>query len=267
MSRSVRALVLATVLTVAASATALAKPHHPPPPPPPPPPPSFNWTGYYVGGNLGYSFGWANSSYSSAAFGGFGIPSSLLAGQQLDGFIGGAQVGYNWQANNAWVYGLETDFQGSTEKGTGNFGANYFFDFPAGFSSFGGAVTTKILWFGTVRGRLGFLVTPDTLLYATGGLAYGGIKSAGTVTDTHAPATWAFGGTTTNIGWTVGAGVEGAVPNTSAWTWKVEYLYIDFGSVNFSGATPDPTFPTYSLNTRVSDNIVRAGFNYKFGTW
>ena len=74
-------------------------------------------------------------------------------------------------------------------------------------------------------------------------------------------------GSTTKAGWTLGAGVEGAIPNTSAWTWKAEYLYIDFGTVSgnsvqigFEGAR----FP-YSWSTRVTDNIVRVGFNYRWG--
>jgi hypothetical protein len=71
--------------------------------------------------------------------------SCLLDGQHVDGVIGGIQLGYNWQASNIWVYGLETDFQGSGERGNGNFGANYFFDFPAGFSALNASVTTKIL--------------------------------------------------------------------------------------------------------------------------
>jgi outer membrane immunogenic protein len=262
MRRSLATLLVATGVMLGGSGIAVAKPHHPPPPPPPPPP-AFNWTGWYVGANLGYSWGSAKTSYSSPAFGGFGWPGSLLDGQKPNGVIGGLQVGYNWQANNMWVYGLETDFQGSAERGTANFGANYFFDFPAGFSALNASVTTKILWFGTVRARAGYLITPDTLVYATGGLAYGGIKSAGTLTDTNIPSTWSFGGTTTAVGWTVGGGVEGAVANTSAWTWKVEYLYVDYGTVNFSGAG-DVTFPTYTWSARVTDNIVRGGFNYKF---
>jgi len=263
MRRSLATLLVATGLMLGGSAVAVAKPHHPPPPPPPP---AFNWTGWYVGANVGYSWGSAKTNYSSPAFGGFGLPGSLLDGQKPNGVIGGLQAGYNWQANNMWVYGLETDFQGSAESGTGNFGANYFFDFPVGFSALNASVTTKILWFGTVRARAGYLITPDTLLYATGGLAYGGIKSAGNFTDTHIPASWSFGGTTTAVGWTVGGGIEGAVPNMSAWTWRVEYLYVDYGTINFSGATGDPTFPTYTWSARVTDNIVRAGFNYKFSS-
>ncbi|MGC1446728.1 MAG: porin family protein [Xanthobacteraceae bacterium] len=265
MRHTLATLLIATSLTLGGGAAMAAPKPHYPPPPPPPPPPAFSWTGAYVGANLGYSWGNAHSTYNGGAgFTGFGIPNVLLGGQHVDGFIGGVQLGYNWQASNMWVYGLETDFQGSGERGNGNFGANYFFDFPAGFSALNASVTTKILWFGTVRARAGYLIRPDLLIYATGGLAYGSIKSAGNFTDTNLPASWAFGGTSTQVGWTVGGGVEGAVWNSSAWTWKVEYLYIDYGTLNFSGVTGDASFPTYAWSTHVTDNIVRGGVNYKF---
>lgn len=97
-----------------------------------------------------------------------------------------------------------------------------------------------------------------------GRLAYGSIKSAGNFTDTNISASWAFGGTSTQVGWTIGGGIEGAVWSSSAWTWKVEYLYVDYATLNFSAVTGDPNFPTYTWSTRVTDNIVRGGFNYKF---
>ena len=117
------------------------------------------------------------------------------------------------------------------------------------------------------------LVNPNMLLYATGGLAYGKIGTSGFVTNTFAQffgtcfcSYFSFDGSTTKAGWTLGAGVEGAIPNTSDWTWKAEYLYIDFGTVSgnsvqigFEGAR----FP-YSWSTRVTDNIVRVGLNYRF---
>ncbi|MGB6759745.1 MAG: hypothetical protein WBE82_17940 [Xanthobacteraceae bacterium] len=112
--------------------------------------------------------------------------------------------------------------------------------------------------------RAGYLIRPYLLIYATGGLAYGNIKWAGNFTDTNISASWAFGGASTQVGWTIGGGIEGAVWSSSAWTWKVEYLYVDYATLNFSAVTGDPNFPTYTWSTRVTDNIVRGGFNYKF---
>ena len=113
-----------------------------------------------------------------------------------------------------------------------------------------------------MRGRIGLLATPTLSFYGTGGLAYGGISASGTsnVGTTMLPS---FGNSAINVGWTVGVGVEGAIPNTSNWTWKVEYLYIDFGTLSGSGY--DPVFAKpYSWSTSVTDNILRVGFNYRF---
>ena len=126
------------------------------------------------------------------------------------------------------------------------------------------ADSADIRWFGTLRGRVGALITPTILLYGTGGLAYGGISDSGSVTVTlnGGSTGWSFGDSTTKVGWTAGAGVEGAIPNTSDWTWKVEYLYIDFGTLSGNGLNSggDP----YSWSTKVTDNIVRVGLNYRF---
>jgi outer membrane immunogenic protein len=129
-----------------------------------------------------------------------------------------------------------------------------------------GAVTltnsADIQWFGTVRGRVGALVNPTTFVYGTGGLAYGGISASGTFSNSLASRSASFGDSTTEVGWTLGVGVEGAIPNTSNWTWKLEYLYIDFGTISGNGVTPfgEP----YSWSMRVTDNILRVGFNYRF---
>jgi outer membrane immunogenic protein len=82
-------------------------------------------------------------------------------------------------------------------------------------------------WFGTVRGRVGVLATPTALLYVTGGLAYGGVNSSGTITDpcfsgkppACTAASWGFGNTSIKAGWTVGGGVEGVIPNSTNWTY------------------------------------------------
>ncbi len=240
----------------------------------PPPVAPYNWTGFYVGGNIGYSWGNANSNFNNA-FGFLGLPDvPISTSQRLDGLIGGGQIGYNWQANNTWVFGLEADFQGSGEKGSSSISDPFRFEevLPVLLTDpvVNGAVTltnsVDIQWFGTVRGRVGALVNPTTLVYGTGGLAYGGISASGTLTNSIpsllASRTASFGGSATEVGWTLGAGIEGAIPNTSNWTWKLEYLYIDFGAFSGNGVTPfgEP----YSWSTRVTDNILRVGINYRF---
>jgi outer membrane immunogenic protein len=227
----------------------------------------YSWTGFYVGGNAGYSWGSGDFTYNESAFGAWGLPTSISTSKDLDGAIGGLQTGYNWQFGNAWVAGLETDFQWSGEKASTSFSDPYTNSFEGGVIS--GNINSKLLWFGTVRGRVGVLATPAILIYTTGGLAYGRVETSGTITDTWTglgpyTATWSFGHSETRTGWTVGGGVEGAIMN-SPWTWKVEYLYMDLGSIGGSGYESDPNFTgSYNWTTKFTDNIVRFGVNYRF---
>jgi outer membrane immunogenic protein len=125
------------------------------------------------------------------------------------------------------------------------------------------------------RARVGILITPTTLLYGTSGLAFGGIHASGTITDNCfsgppacTPLSWGFANTTNKTGWTAGAGVEGAVPSTTNWTWKLEYLFINLGSVSGTGLEAgvggDFGALPYTWNARVTDNILRVGLNYHF---
>jgi len=233
---------------------------------PPPPAPVFSWTGWYVGVNLGGSFGKAADTST------FGAPTTVFSStsSRLDGVIGGGQIGYNWQANSNWLLGLEADIQGSSERGTATT--------SAGVAGFCGVValfpctTTgtlvdqeKLPWFGTVRGRIGVLASPTWLFYATGGLAYGEIRSSETLTAAAGgpfPAgAFANSFSTNRAGWTVGGGVEGVISGN--WTAKLEYLYMDYGTINnsFVGVAP---FTPFNLSTHVTDNVVRAGINYHF---
>jgi len=125
-------------------------------------------------------------------------------------------------------------------------------------------LSQKIDWFGTVRGRLGILATPQVLLYATGGLAYGEVDSSAVI---GAAGTAFSTVSNTHVGWTVGAGIEGMIgPN---WTARLEYLYIDLGTANGSFATTIGALGGGSVvenfSSHVTDNILRVGINYKFG--
>jgi outer membrane immunogenic protein len=93
-------------------------------------------------------------------------------------------------------------------------------------------------------------------LYATGGLAYGGVNTSETIGGT------AFSATDTRVGYTVGAGIEGALGGN--WTAKLEYLYVDLGRVSGS-FTPAGGVITSAYSSRITDNVLRVGVNYKFG--
>ncbi len=239
--------------------------------------PGYNWTGFYIGGNLGYS--WGRSSDSSTLTNGAGtVLFSSGGSSNLDGIVGGGQIGYNWQMQN-WVWGFEADIQGTGERGSQDPSCPVGFCTPStvlpGFRALvilvpGAAVPIsldqKIDWFGTVRARAGVLVSPNVLLYATGGLAYGEVNSSETIAGSG------FSNTDTRVGYTVGAGVEGAIGGN--WTAKLEYLYVDLGHTSGSFATTIPAFGagtvasgtlTSAYNSHITDNVLRVGLNYKFG--
>ncbi|MCK1517057.1 porin family protein [Bradyrhizobium sp. 190] len=211
-----------------------------------------NWAGFYLGGNFGSGTGRDRSSMSIPAAG--IVETFNLA---PDGINGGVQAGYNWQAAN-WVFGLEADIQGSTQKDNKT---------CVTFCTPGlvlAAYDATLPWFGTVRGRLGYSVG-STLFYATGGLAYGSIKTKIATNSFVGPVTQSF--SHTNTGWTAGAGIE--MPFTLLgllgpnWTTKTEYLYVDLGSTSDSfifGATPATT------TRSVTEHVFRTGINYHFNS-
>jgi outer membrane immunogenic protein len=215
------------------------------------------WTGWYIGANIGGSFGTASESATFA-----GVPVGG-GSSRLDGVLGGGQIGYNWQAN-AWVFGLEADIQATGEDGSNSVSETVTLPgvFIAAAPTSTGTLnySEKLPWFGTVRGRLGVLANPNWLLYATGGLAYGEADTNTTLTVGALGVSNNFD--TTRLGWTAGGGVEAFLSRN--WSAKVEYLYVDLGS--FSNAfTGLGTFTPVTLSTHVTDNIVRAGLNYHFG--
>jgi outer membrane immunogenic protein len=172
----------------------------------------YNWTGAYIGINGGG--GWGSSN----------------VGGDLSGGVFGGQLGYNWQNGQA-VFGIETDIQWSGIDGTSTVA--------------GSAVTVGSDWFGTVRGRLGYAFD-RSLLYVTGGLAYGNVNGTSPFSSFS----------TTNTGWALGGGLEFALQGP--WTMKVEYLHVDLGDNNL-------TVPAATVrNVDFSADIVRAGLNYRF---
>jgi outer membrane immunogenic protein len=220
--------------------------------------PGYNWTGFYVGGNIGYS--WGRSNDTSTVTNAAGVVLATSTGSSnLNGVVGGGQIGYNWQVQS-WVWGLEADIQGTGEQGSRAF--SYTTAPIAGINLVPGVVvplvlSQKINWFGTVRGRAGVLVSPKVLLYVTGGLAYGEVNSSETIAALAGLST-----SNTNLGWTVGAGIEGVIGGN--WTAKLEYLYVDLGTVSGS-FTPVAGGVTSSYSSRITDNVLRVGLNYKFG--
>ena len=248
---------------------------------------TFSWTGFYIGGNLGYSWGKAETSASIPGFTNIigsldvDVPgASFSDSNKLKGIIGGGQLGYNLQTG-PWLFGVEADLQASGEKGRATRVTSFdeTSDDGVAVTNISGAATTeydaRIRWFGTVRGRLGY-AADGLLIYGTGGLAYGRVQVAGinsidgVVTDcvgifpcnlTPFGASGNFSRSKVNTGWTLGAGVEGMLANN--WSWKIEYLYLDLGSLNVTSTLP--AIGTFTAQTDFTDHILRVGLNYRFG--
>jgi len=242
-------------------------------------PPPFTWTGFYVGVNAGGVWGSGSRSATLIAPGENVFLSNYFPGgigNNQSGFIGGGQAGYNWQSGAA-VFGVETDFDGTTLSKTFNYTST-----PFGSVVNGVLVPTPLIgdtlsvhaqanlgWLGTTRGRIGFVATPDNrlLFYATGGVAYAGGSTSFNVYDATNGLYWSGNPSSSRVGWTLGAGVEYAITNNI--TLKGEYLYVNLGSTNITtvpnvaaAALLPGVYATAHINYDAS--IFRAGVNYKF---
>jgi outer membrane immunogenic protein len=226
------------------------------------PPPASNWAGFYLGGNFGGGIGRDRTAYTLTAVG----SSTERFDLSPDGFNGGIQAGYNWQAAN-WVFGLEADIQGSSQRDNracvqtcNPFAAPIIF----------AAYDATLPWFGTARGRVGYSVG-STLFYATGGYAYGNVKTKIAASFLGSPANAEI--SNTRSGWTVGGGIETPFtflgifgPN---WTSKTEYLYVDLGTSTGSFTIPaiaGGPVVTAINSTQVHEHIFRTGLNYHFNS-
>ena len=263
------------LLTGAASAADL--PRRAAPPPVFTPVPVFTWTGAYFGINAGYAFAASSNNTNS-----FGVPApygngttAFFSQRNQEGFTGGGQIGYNFQftPGSGIVVGVEADAQyldfGRSRNNAflvGPLAPGYYVTDPRGLSS--------LDFFGTVRGRIGYAFD-RVLFYGTGGFAYG-----------SGSADRSFGGFAGNdsfrTGYAVGGGIEYALPTdsflnffrSSAVTLKVEGLYVNLergtrnqGALVVNAANLVPV--AYSAIGRRDDEfaVVRAGLNYKFGSY
>lgn len=286
---------------------------------PPPAAPVLSWTGAYAGLNAGYNWG-TNGNVGSQNY----APSWLEAAPELgepwvsasgplamsgkasntqSGFIGGAQFGYNYQWGTKYVVGIETDIQGTGINGSSTIrgGAAYAQPYNQGTnccqttSNATGAtqVNAGLNYLGTVRGRVGYLVTPTLLLYGTGGFTYGGAYAKVSQTavenlgyplgviagvnfgSVYSNSTWIGGGQQNQIltGWNAGGGAEWMF--MSNWSLKGEASYWDLGRMNVNtvttAASGQQTFGGYLPNTgwgrtSVAYSGVQAklGINYHF---
>jgi len=275
------------------------------------------WTGFYAGLNIGYGFGTSNSITTS------GVPYDPWASEQIfgskwnehsqafsaansssfsitqAGVLGGGQIGYNHIIASRYLVGFETDFQGSGIAGSGSQYSIIKDELYYASSDIsnrntlgGGAVSAGINWFGTVRGRLGYLITPNLLGYGTGGLTYGDVyanvspaaysaftKNIGGVSSPIgvSPAA-SFVGNKSDVlvGWNAGGGFEWMFMQN--WSVKAEAIYYNLGSETVSNGLATSTTKYARLiggtesgwaifsNTKINyaGLIARMGVNYHF---
>ena len=280
----IRRILLASAGTMALTGAVLAA--EPVPPPPPPPYVPLPWTGFYIGLNAGYTFS-NDVRVDSTGYPLVADPTGAYEAALVevgtatlpvknDGFLGGIQVGYNFEFPNHSVASLEGDIQGVVGASSTTNGAS-FIPVPGIVDSYTTALraSNRLDFLGTLRGRYGYLFTPNLLVFGSGGFAFGGISTSASFLATETlgfPAV--FGGdslSTTDVGWAAGGGFEWEfLPH---WTFKVEYLYYmlsketaSFGYLtqNVAGVPFAAALTHFTITPQGS--IVRAGINYLFTT-
>jgi outer membrane immunogenic protein len=211
----------------------------------PPMTPAYNWSGCYIGGQVGYGWVRDKNSETVTATGAASVFSPTDTADPSGLKVGG-MLGCNWQWSGPFVVGLEGDGEWA--------------DINGGSVTFPGSgppddfYEARIRWQASARGRIGYAFD-RTLLYATGGAAFADIRHIYTVAATGLSEAF----TTTKTGWTVGGGVEHAfAPN---WTARVEYRYSDFGTIS---NLPVTTFAGLTESHNMVEHAVRFGLAYKF---
>lgn len=232
---------------------------------------TYSWAGFYAGLHSGY--GWGDNDVDTSCKDpagvldgtpncGLTLGEGIASNYSLDqnGFLGGAQAGYNFQSGS-FVFGIETDIAWSNIDGSDTTN-DPLTNFPPLRGR--GRVSQDLEWLGTVRGRLGYAIS-NWLLFGTGGLAYGKVdRDFSFSIDIAPPITWNDSDSSTETGWTVGGGAEVAF---GQWSVKGEYLYYDLGDGDTSAQ--EAQFGLKFDNFLESDfetkgHIARIGLNYHF---
>ena len=210
--------------------------------------PIFTWTGFYVGVHAGYA--WGDADYTFATNGHYNDAAGDAFGNSIDGWLGGAQIGYNFQINQ-FVLGVEGSIS-ATDLGKSRIGSPYFT---------GDRWSTDINWTGSITARLG-VAFGRALVYAKGGVAFGDVENRVSDSNDYVNAS------STRTGWTLGAGVEYAF--TSNWSIGLEYMYTDLGSFRVNREAlvigtnaPSGFFTSHSVDATFS--TITARLNYRFG--
>jgi opacity protein-like surface antigen len=239
MTKTWLSTVAAVALLVASSAAFAADLGRPAPAAAPIIMPIYNWTGFYIGANLGGA--WASGTLTD------NLTGASFTGNH-SGVIGGGTLGYNWQVSPNFVVGFEGTFDGTSIGNTSNIVSVPILGTPTAIQ---GSIGTN--WVSTLAARFGIAVN-NVLYYAKGGGGWADNSASLTNTITGASVS----ASNTRSGWLVGGGIEYAVsPN---WTIKAEYDYL--GLSNWTNSGPLSPVDTFNISRQI--NVFTVGVNYKF---
>ena len=228
-------------------------------PPPAAPAPFFSWTGFYIGANIGGAWVSDNATWNPLPSPALFDANVISARNNYADVIGGIHGGFNYQIAPVWVAGIEGDWEWMAGKGSATNGWTLFGTaIPVGATALT-SMTTTVDWLSSIRGRVGYLVTPNVMAYATGGVAWGrfGYNANASFSPYFSPASV----TATDTGFVVGGGFEWA--QTGNVIWRAEYLYYGFGNgQNVTGRGLGgalPAFPRTLFGARrISTSFVAA---------
>ncbi|MEW9805382.1 outer membrane protein [Mesorhizobium sp. ZMM04-5] len=196
---------------------------------------SYNWSGIYVGAQIGYAWGDSDVDFST-------IP--VTSNPEPDGVLGGVYLGYNAQLANGVVLGVEGDFAfADLHDGDG---------LASPVPLPGQSIEVDVNWTAALRARLGY-AAGRFLPYVAGGVAFADVDHEGFSSPNASAGT----GSDTFVGWTIGVGAEYAF--TDRLIGRAEYRYSDYGSEDYAGTV---NFPTHSVDLKTND--IRLGISYKF---
>lgn len=222
-----------------------------------------DWSGWYAGGNLGYGWGDARNPDVSfvdpgaaigfAAY--FAAGGNVIPGLTPRGINGGGQVGFNRMLAPHWLVGAVADLQASAIAASATNSAAAF-GVPTLQSN-----SSRIDWFGTVRGKIG-VTENNWLLFGTAGLAYGAVTTSGSFITPGGLVAVTGANTSTSTGWAAGAGVNYSLSQN--WIAGIEYIYVNLGRT--SATETQPLFPgaALTISNLSAVHVLRTTLDYRF---
>ncbi len=226
-----------------------------------------SWTGFYIGGEVGGR--WSNSTWTTYALVSPNGPIGNRTGDIPASFDSssvraGGYLGYNWQFSPAWVLGIEGDAAWA-KNDKSRLGVPGTWSPPIFAQVANDNSSVDLGWDAAIRGRLGWLVTPNVMLFGAGGVAWQDVSINANCQVTGPWCSVAHNTTvsTTKVGWTIGGGVEAKIwGNLLA---RIEYRYADFGQSDYLFLSVPTSNDSVFMHHDLKTQIVSVGLAYQFG--